>query len=106
MAAQSILLKGGTILVHNIQDDVIPHLDTDLLIIGNRIAKIGKSLPAPSGAKVIDCIGKIISPGFIDTHHHLWQTQLKSRHEDQTLFEYCYSGNNDQSTEYYTVKCF
>jgi cytosine/adenosine deaminase-related metal-dependent hydrolase len=34
----------------------------------------------------------IVSPGFIDTHHHVWQTQLKGRHANQTLLEYLPNG--------------
>lgn len=37
--------------------------------------------------------GKIISPGFVDTHHHVWQTLLKGRHADQTLLQYLPAGN-------------
>ncbi|KAJ6531061.1 hypothetical protein B0H19DRAFT_1327052 [Mycena capillaripes] len=40
----------------------------------------------------IDCTGKIISPGFIDTHHHVWQTQLKGRHANDLLLEYMCKG--------------
>lgn len=32
-------------------------------------------------------------PGFIDTHHHVWQTQLKGRHANQTLLNYFPTGN-------------
>jgi cytosine/adenosine deaminase-related metal-dependent hydrolase len=40
---------------------------------------------------------KIISPGFVDTHHHLWQTQLKGRHANELLLEYMASGNLQSS---------
>jgi cytosine/adenosine deaminase-related metal-dependent hydrolase len=103
MATHSILLKGGTVLLHNAEDAVIPHQHTDLLLVGNKIVEIGKSLAAPPGAQIIDRTGKKISPGFIDTHHHLWQTQLKSRHEDHSLFEYCYSGIADPSVDSWSV---
>lgn len=102
MAAQpsSILLKGGTLLLHDDADHVIP-TRADLLIEGNTIAKISPDIPASSAAKVVDCASKIISPGFVSTHAHLWQTQLKGRHSEHTLVEYmpagCYSGS------FYTV---
>jgi hypothetical protein len=28
----------------------------------------------------------------VDTHHHLWQTQLKGRHADHGLVSYMYTG--------------
>ncbi|UQC87892.1 uncharacterized protein CLUP02_13413 [Colletotrichum lupini] len=87
-ATGSILLKGGTLLFHNERDDVTPLKNTDILVQGNRIAKIGKAIALPAGAQLVDCSGKIISPGFVDTHHHLWQTQLKGCHADQSIFDY------------------
>jgi cytosine/adenosine deaminase-related metal-dependent hydrolase len=92
--ASSILLRGGTILSHDENDHVIPLVDTDVLISNDVIAKIGPNLAIPldQDVEVIDCKGKIISPGFIDTHHHLWQTQLKGRHAEHGLVEYMVKG--------------
>jgi cytosine/adenosine deaminase-related metal-dependent hydrolase len=44
-----------------------------------------------------DCTNKIISPGFIDTHHHGWQTLLKGRHANHTLLQYMTEGNYTSS---------
>jgi cytosine/adenosine deaminase-related metal-dependent hydrolase len=89
----SILLRGGTILQHGPDDRIHVLQDTDLLIEGEHISKIGKNLVASEHAKVIDCDGKVVSPGFVDTHHHVWQTQLKGRHTDDTLLDYTAKGN-------------
>lgn len=86
------LLRGGIILQHDSNDNVQVLHDTDLLIEDGIIVKIGKSISSSFNTKVIDCNGKIISPGFIDTHHHLWQTQLKGRHWDHTQFDYMPAG--------------
>ncbi|KAF4995338.1 hypothetical protein FDECE_12829 [Fusarium decemcellulare] len=88
----SILLRGGTLLFHDDKDLVKPLRDTDILVQANRIAKVGKGIVAPAGAELVDCRGKIISPGFIDTHHHLWQTQLKGCHAEQSLLDYLVTG--------------
>jgi imidazolonepropionase-like amidohydrolase len=43
--------------------------NTDILIRGGKIARIGKSLDAGS-ARVIDATGKYVTPGIIDAHSH------------------------------------
>jgi cytosine/adenosine deaminase-related metal-dependent hydrolase len=87
------LLQKGTLLLHQSDNSIRVATETDLLIEGNKIAAIGANLDAPAEATTLDCSGKIISPGFIDTHHHVWQTQLKGRHADQELIAYMASGN-------------
>ena len=42
-----------------------------LLVEGNTIAKIAKSISAPEGASVIDAGGRTLMPGLIDAHVHL-----------------------------------
>ncbi|KAI9778291.1 MAG: hypothetical protein M1835_004968 [Candelina submexicana] len=101
----SVLLKGGTILSHGTNDHITPLRVTDLLIQGNRITKIASGIEAPDDAQVIDCKDKIVSPGFIDTHHHIWQTQLKGRHADETFLQYMPSGGL-QGSNYTPVDIF
>lgn len=48
------------------------HRGVDLLIDGERIVDIGKHLP-PGNAEVIDCSTKLVIPGLINTHHHMYQ---------------------------------
>ena len=90
--SSTILLKNATVLIHDENDHVVPHYNTSILIKDDKIAEIGTDISS-SSAKTIDCTGKIITPGLIDTHHHLWQTQLKGRHADEQLLEYMGSGN-------------
>ncbi|EWY92078.1 hypothetical protein FOYG_08978 [Fusarium oxysporum NRRL 32931] len=63
-----------------------------LLITGDRIAGIfDASIPVPDlpiGTEIIPCQGKIISPGFIDTHRHGWQTAFRSLAANTTMPEY------------------
>jgi len=42
-----------------------------VLVEGNKINKIAKSIKAPKGATVIDAEGRIMTPGFIAMHEHI-----------------------------------
>ena len=68
----SILIKNARIVTMK-GDEVIEQ--GDILIENNRIKAVGKTgtLDA-AGATVVDATGKTITPGFIDTHAHMWPT--------------------------------
>lgn len=91
MGSKSLLLQGGTILTHG-ADDRVNAIKADLLIEGNTITNIGNGIQVSAGTDIVDCTDKIVSPGFIDTHHHLWQTLLKGRHANDLLMDYFPSG--------------
>jgi imidazolonepropionase-like amidohydrolase len=44
--------------------------NADLVVKHGKIAAIGKNLPTPPGAVVVDAAGKQIAPGIIDEHSH------------------------------------
>ncbi len=66
-----VLLKGGRILTMK-GEDVIE--TGDILIENNRIKAIGATgtLTVPANTEIIDVSGKTLTPGFIDTHAHMW----------------------------------
>ncbi|KAH8923812.1 Metallo-dependent hydrolase [Atractiella rhizophila] len=82
----TVLLKNGVVLLH--EGDTVISKKIDILVKGNVIAEIAGGLSGDGIDEVADCEGKILSPGFVDTHHHLWQTQLKGTHADVTLSQY------------------
>ncbi len=57
-----------------------PYLrDAYLLIKEGLIAEVGSGPPPPSGAdRVLDAGGKLVLPGFVNTHHHLCQTLTRA----------------------------
>ena len=87
-----LLLKNGTALIHG-EKDKVDAVRTDILIHGSTISMVAANIALPPGSEVIDCTDKIISPGFVDTHHHVWQSLLKGRHANQTLLQYMPEGN-------------
>jgi cytosine/adenosine deaminase-related metal-dependent hydrolase len=95
MAASTFFLFiNGTVLLY-VQDDQVSVKRLDILIREGIIVDIDSNIPEPrdNDIEVIDCSNLIISPGLVDTHRHLWQTQLKGRHSDELLLDYIPSGN-------------
>jgi len=70
-----ILIRGGAVM--SMDPKVGDFAQADVLIEGKKIVAVGPSLAA-GGAAVIDARGRIVMPGFIDTHHHQFETALRS----------------------------
>lgn len=77
------LIKGGIVL--SMDPAVGDFASADILIEGKRIVAIGPSLDAPDAA-IIDAAGMIVMPGFIDTHHHQFETALRGYLADGLLY--------------------
>ncbi|MEW2417219.1 amidohydrolase family protein [Streptomyces sp. NPDC046866] len=58
----------------------------DVLMQDGAIAAVGTALATPSGARVVDASGKLVMPGFVDTHNHLWQAVIRGGCTDRDLF--------------------
>jgi cytosine/adenosine deaminase-related metal-dependent hydrolase len=90
--AATILFTDATIITFNVNTSHTEVLyNSSLLIEGDRISQIyNGTTPGsyPNGTQTVKATGKIISPGFIDTHHHLWQTAFKTIASNTTLAEY------------------
>jgi dihydropyrimidinase len=61
----------------------------DIYVEGETITRIGNHLDAPPGAEVIDAAGKLVFPGFIDPHVHIYlpfmATFAKDTHETGSI---------------------
>jgi dihydropyrimidinase len=75
----ALLIKGGEIVTADTR------YKADLLVENETITHIGANLPVPPGAEVIDATGKLVFPGFIDPHVHVYlpfmATFAKDTHE-------------------------
>src|SRR6476659_5750956 len=75
----ALLIKNGEIVTADAR------YRADICCDAETITRIGSNLTAPAGAEVIDATGKLIFPGFIDPHVHIYMpfmgTFAKDTHE-------------------------
>ncbi len=79
-----LLLKGGTVL--SVDPEVGDLRTGDVLIDDDRIAGVEAGIEAD--AEVVDCAGKIVIPGFVDSHRHTWEAAIRNCAPNATLDDY------------------
>ncbi len=82
----SLVLSGCHVLTLNPRRDEYPA--GYVAVDGTRITEVAPG-PAPerlAGARRIDASGCLVTPGLVNTHHHLYQWSTRGRAADATLF--------------------
>ncbi|KIX09066.1 uncharacterized protein Z518_00144 [Rhinocladiella mackenziei CBS 650.93] len=84
---------GGNYLIQNatvvsIDPSIGSVPNCDVLIRNGIISAVAPNLQASPDCIVIDGTNSIVSPGFVDTHRHTWQTQLRTITADYVLSDY------------------
>jgi dihydropyrimidinase len=106
-----LLIKGGEIVT------VDSRSFADIYIEDEIITRVGKNLEAPPGTEVIVAAGKLVFPGFIDPHVHIYlpfmATFAKDTHETAsiaaliggttTYIEMCCPSRNDDALAGYQL---
>ena len=107
----SLLIQNGEIVT------VGSRLKADIYVENQTITRIGTDLKVPPGTEVIDATGKLVFPGFIDPHVHIYlpfmATFAKDTHETgsiaalvggtTTYIEMCCPNRNDDALEGYEL---
>ena len=73
---RDILIRGATVVV-TMDGNRSEIAGGDVLIRGGVIVAVGQGLQAP-GAEVILARGCVVTPGLVNTHHHLYQTLTRA----------------------------
>ena len=76
MKATKSLIRNADIVV-TMNDDRQEIAGGDILIENGRIAAVGQNLPR-GDVEVIEAGGCVVTPGLINTHHHLFQTLTRA----------------------------
>ncbi|KAF2102507.1 Metallo-dependent hydrolase [Rhizodiscina lignyota] len=83
----SWLFRNATVV--SIDEKIGTVKNCDVLVQDSIISEVAPNISAPSDDTVIiDATNAILSPGFVDTHRHTWQTQLRTVTGDFTLTDY------------------
>lgn len=107
----SLLIKNGEIVTAD------SRYKADIYVKGEQITRIGVGLDVPPGTEVIDATGKLVFPGFIDPHVHVYlpfmATFAKDTHETAsvaaliggttTYIEMCCPSRMDDALEGYQL---
>ena len=84
-ARRRLLLKGGIVLTLDRQ--IGDFASADILIEDGKIREVRPDIATGDDAEVIDASEHIIIPGFIDTHSHSFEGQLRSSLPNGTIFD-------------------
>src|SRR6201982_1639678 len=84
-ANSQLLIKGAWVITLDPDLGDLPR--GDVLIVGSKIAAVAPSLDV-GDAEIIDGTDRIVIPGLVATHRHLWQTHLRGVAADWTLMQY------------------
>jgi cytosine/adenosine deaminase-related metal-dependent hydrolase len=80
-----ILFRGGTVVS---MDPAIGDLPAgDVLVEDDTIAAVAPAIDV-TDAEVVDAAGRIVIPGFIDTHRHTWEAAIRGSAPNATLDDY------------------
>ena len=107
----ALLIKNGEIVTAD------SRYHADIYAEGDTITRIGQNLDVPAGTEVVDATGKLVFPGFIDPHVHIYlpfmATFAKDTHETgskaalvggtTTFIEMCCPSRNDDALEGYRL---
>src|SRR5204863_557311 len=96
-AGRRYIIRGGSVM--SLDPKIGDFAQADVLVEGKKILAVGPNLHA-GGAAEIDATGRIVMPGFIDTHHHQFETVLRSFLADGVLLNDG-SGSPSGSTTYF-----
>jgi 5-methylthioadenosine/S-adenosylhomocysteine deaminase len=82
--SDKLLLRGGHVIT--VDPELGDLAGGDVLVEDGKITAVQPGIDAD--AQVLDVTGKIVIPGFVDTHRHTWETAIRGSAPNATLDDY------------------
>jgi cytosine/adenosine deaminase-related metal-dependent hydrolase len=67
-------------------DDAGTEYENGWILFDEGMVKAAGAGPKPEADDVHDLTGAVVTPGLVNTHHHLWQNLTRARAQDENLF--------------------
>jgi cytosine/adenosine deaminase-related metal-dependent hydrolase len=85
---ERIVVEGGSVVA--VDDAGTEHAEGHVVVEGDRIVAVGPGSAPPQDVPVrrVDATGCLVTPGLVNTHHHLYQWATRGYAADSTLFEW------------------
>jgi cytosine/adenosine deaminase-related metal-dependent hydrolase len=95
--------------VVTVDDDGSEHAGGWLLVHDGRVRTVGDGA-RPEADAVEDLGGAVVTPGLVNTHHHLWQNLTRARAQEANLFGWLQAlypvwARIDEEAEYAAARC-
>jgi 8-oxoguanine deaminase len=84
-SSMSLLLENGWICTMDVAGS--EHPEGWVLVRDGLVEAVGAGEP-PAADERVDLAGAVVTPGLVNTHHHLYQTLTRARAQEATLFEW------------------
>ncbi len=81
---ESLIIKGSTIITMDSRNHIF---EGDVMVEGGRITRLDRQITAQAD-EVIDARGRVLVPGFVQTHIHLCQTLFRGAADDLALIDW------------------
>ncbi|MBD0290031.1 MAG: 8-oxoguanine deaminase [Thermoleophilia bacterium] len=103
----SLLFRNGYVVT---MDDAGTELAAGWLLARDGLVEAVGSGAAPEADESVDLGGALVTPGLVNTHHHLYQTLTRARAQEADLFTWLQAlypiwGRIDAESEYAAARC-
>ena len=84
-ASYDLLIQGGRVIDPSQTISAV----RDVAIVGGRIARVAENIPPAMARQVYDAKGKLVTPGLIDMHTHVYRYAINLSVDSDVVRAHC-----------------